>query len=435
MAISTEAKVGFVFFLGLAILAVSTIMVGQGELSLYKRGYTIDVVFPSVGGLRKNDSVELAGMEVGKVENLRIERDGVRVSLQLDEGVEIKRDSSISILEKSLLGGRIVSISMGSPGEDTVASGDTVKGKLVPAAAELVARASQMVEKLDETLNELEETMPKFASILGSMDEIAKKVEEGGGVLGKLISDEELGEKLEETLTELVDVAPKLGSMFESVERITKKIDRGEGTIGKLVVEETLYEDVSETLKTARVAGEKIAEFTERMEKVKTYIGLDSAYNEDSSQTLTKVYLRIEPRSHKFYLVGATALTGSGTEWDEKDEADMELDLQLGRRFLDNKLTGRIGLFETRIGAGIDYGFNDRFSLSLEGRNTWTREKDENIDPFLLRSRLQCRVWRGFYLHAGADNILDETAFNAGIRLEYSDEDIKYILSTLSIGK
>ena len=48
------------------------------------------------------------------------------------------------------------------------------------------------------------------------------------------------------------------------------------------------------------------------------------------------------------------------------DDADLELDLQLGRRFLSNKLTGRIGLFETRVGAGIDYAFNDRLSLSLE---------------------------------------------------------------------
>ena len=435
MAISTEVKVGFVFFLGLAILAVSTIMVGQGELRFYKRGYTIEVLFPSVGGLRKNDSVELAGMEVGKVESLQIEGDSVRVQLRLDEGVEIKRGSKIRILEKSLLGGRIVSISMGRSEEEVIAPGATVKGELVPATTELVARASQMVEKLDKTLSELEETMPKFSSILGSMDEIAKKVEEGKGALGKLITDEKLGENLEKTLTELADVAPKLGSMLESIDGIAKRIEKGEGTLGKLVAEETLYEDVSETLKTARVAGERIAEFTERVEKVKTYVGLDSTYNEDTSQTLTKVYLRIEPRPHKLYLVGATALTGPGTEWDQKDEADMELDLQLGRRFFDNRFTGRIGLFETRIGAGIDYELNDRFLLSLEGRDTWTREKDENIEPFLLRSRLQYRIWRGFYIHAGADNILDEAALNAGIRLEYSDEDIKYMLSTLSIGK
>ena len=219
------------------------------------------------------------------------------------------------------------------------------------------------------------------------------------------------------------------------MDKVAKRIEKGEGTLGKLLTEEKLYEEMSETIESARVAADGVAEFTTRIEQVKTYVGIDSAYNENTSQTLTKVYLRIEPRPHKLYLVGATALTGPGSEWDEKDEADLQLDLQLGRRFFDNKLTGRIGLFETRVGAGIDYALNDRISLSIEGRDVWTREKDENIDPFLLRSRFQCRIWRGFYLHAGADNILDETAFNFGLRLEYSDEDIKYMLSTLSIGR
>ncbi len=53
----------------------------------------------------------------------------------------------------------------------------------------------------------------------------------------------------------------------------------------------------------------------------------------------------------------------------------------------------------------------------------------------MLRSRLQIRIWRGFDIHAGADNILDEAALNAGIRLQYSDEDIKYMISALTLGR
>ncbi len=386
MAVSTEVKVGFVFFLGLGLLIILTIMVGQGELSLSKKGYCIDVLFDSVGGLRKNDTVELAGMEVGKVESLQIEENRIRVRLRVDNGVEIRTDSKIIIIEKSLLGGRVVSISMGKDGK-VVSPGAALTGEKVPSATELIAKAGDIGEELEATLAEMETAMPKLTSTL------------------------------------------------ETVDRIAKKIEKGEGTLGKLVAEEELYEDVSETLKSARVAADEVTKFTERVEQVTTYIGVDSTYNENTSQTLTKVYLRIQPRPHKLYLVGATALAGPGTEWDEKDEADLELDLQLGRRFFENKLTGRIGLFETRVGAAVDYAFNDRLLLSVEGRDTWTKEKDENIEPFLLRSRLQCRIWRGFYLHAGADNILDEVGVNFGLRLEYSDEDIKYMLSTLSLGR
>ena len=421
MAKSTEVKVGLVFFLGLGLLIIVTIMVRQGELGLNKKGYLIDVLFSSVGGLRKNDAVELAGMEIGKVEHLEIREGKIKVHLRIDEGIKIKKDSKIIIIEKSLLGGMVVSISMGSPEAETVSPGSILTGEKLTGMTEFIAKASIIGEKAENTL--------------GEIDEITKKIAAGEGTIGKLINEDNIAEKAEKTLDELGKAIPKLTSTFERVDRITEKIEKGEGTIGKLVAEEELYENVSETLESAKTVAEKVGEFTERIEKVRTYIGVDSAYNEDSANTLTKIYLRIEPRPHKLYLAGASVLTGSGTEWDEKDEADLELDLQLGRRFFDDKkLTGRVGLFESRVGAGIDYAFNNRFSLSVEGRDTWTREKNEDIDHFLLRSRLQCKIYRGLSFHIGADNILDETAFNFGLRLEFIDEDIKYILGALSAG-
>ena len=433
MVSSTEIKVGFVFFIGLGLLAIFTIMVGQGELGFYKKGYCIDVLFDSVGGLRKNDAVELAGMKVGKVESLRNEGEWIRVRLQIDDGVQIQRDSKIVIMEKSLLGGRTVSISIGKDPK-IIPPGTTLIGKKLSGTTELIAKASNIGEKLENTLLELEKAIPELTSTLKSVSSITTSIKEGKGTLGKLVTGEEIGESLEKTLKGMEEVGPKMISTLESIKRITKKIEEGKGTIGKLAAEEELYEDVSETLRSARVAADEVAKFTERIEKLKTYVGLDSAYNEDNNRILTKVYVRIEPQPHKLYLVGGSALTGTGTEWDEKDESDLELDLQLGRRFFDNKLTGRIGLFETRVGAGIDLRLNNRLSLSIEGRDTWTREKDEDVEPFLLRSRIRCRIWRGFYVHAGADNILDEPAINAGITLEYSDEDIKYVLGAMSIG-
>ncbi len=102
---------------------------------------------------------------------------------------------------------------------------------------------------------------------------------------------------------------------------------------------------------------------------------------------------------------------------------------------MDNRLTGRVGLFESRIGAGLDYDFSRRVSATIEGRNVWTREHDEEISPFLLRGRLNLKILRGVFLHAGADNILDEPGLNVGLRMEYSDEDIKYLIGILSLGR
>ena len=434
MSSSTHVKVGFVFFLGLAVFAVVTIMVGQGEFSLRNRGYCFDVIFDSVGGLRKNESVELGGMEAGKVKSLSIEGNKIRVGLRINEGIEIKKDCSITILEKSLLGGRVVSISMGSPGEQQITPGTTMKGEIVPGVTELIARASHLEEKIEQVLSEIEKPVSELNSVLKSIGRIADKIEKGKGIMGKLVNDEKLGESMEKTLTRMEDAGTKMNSALQSIGRITDKIEKGEGTLGKFVTQEDMYEEITETLESVKAAGEKVTEFTRCIEQIKTYIGVDSAYNEKNEHVLTKVYLRIEPIPDKLYIVGANALTGPGTEWDKEDKLDVELDLQLGKRFFNNRFTGRIGIFESRVGAGFDIGLNKNFTWTVEGRDTWKNEKDENIDPFLLRSRIQWRVWRGIYIHAGADNILDEPAFNVGIRLEYYDEHVKYLVSTIAAG-
>ena len=434
MSSSTHVKVGFVFFLGLAVLAVITIMVGQGEFSLRNRGYCFDVIFDSVGGLRKNESVELGGMEVGKVKSLSIEGNKIRAGLRINEGIEIKKDCRITILEKSLLGGRVVSIDMGSPGEQQITPGATMKGEVIPGVTELIAKASNLEEKIEHTLSEIERPVSELISVMESIGRITSKIENGKGVMGKLVNDEKLGESMEKTLTRMEDAGTKMNSALQSIGRITDKIEKGEGTLGKFVTQEDMYEEITETLESVKSAGEKVTEFTQLVERIKTHIGVYSAYNEKTEHILTKVYLRIEPIPDKLYLVGANILTGPGTEWDKEDKLDVELDLQLGKRFFNSRFTGRIGIFESRVGAGFDIGLNKNFTWTVEGRDTWKNEKDENIDTFLLRSRIQWRVWRGIYIHAGADNILDEPAFNVGIRLEYHDEHVKYLVSTIAAG-
>ena len=76
MHISTEAKVGLFVLIGLIILAYMSFKVGQQGFSLLKHGYTITAVFDNVSGLeKKGASVQMAGVEIGKVEDIQL-KDG-----------------------------------------------------------------------------------------------------------------------------------------------------------------------------------------------------------------------------------------------------------------------------------------------------------------------------------------------------------------------
>ncbi len=425
MSKSTERIVGLFFFIGLGALIVLMIMIGKGEINIQKKSYPIYALFDSIGGLRAGNIVDLAGMEIGRVNSFRQEGEKIRVELRIDEGIQIRSDSTIKIVEESLLGGRRISITMGTPESPSVAPGSTIPGTIAPGASQLISQLNEGADEAKKTLKEARASIPKLNSAIESASAIIKKVESGEGTLGKIIMDEEIYEEAKK-------IIPKLSSTVESASAIVRKIEGGEGTLGKIIMDEEVYEEMSGALSSTKDAAEKVGEFTGKMDKLQTYVGLCAGYNRENEQVLSKVYLRFEPCPSKLYLLGGTALTGSGTEWDTSDEADIELDLQVGKRFCGNKLTGRVGLFESRAGAGLDYAFNERLSMTVEGRDVWTKEKDEGIEPFLLRAHLQCRLWRGLYINLGADNILDEPGLNAGIRIEYRDEDIKYLFGAMS---
>jgi phospholipid/cholesterol/gamma-HCH transport system substrate-binding protein len=80
-------------------------------------GYTVYATFPTVGGLRAGSSVEIAGVEVGRVEEISLKDYQARVALRIDGGIKLPEDSIVSIRTKGLIGEQLVRISPGGATE------------------------------------------------------------------------------------------------------------------------------------------------------------------------------------------------------------------------------------------------------------------------------------------------------------------------------
>ena len=101
-------------FLVLGILALGYLSVKLGRVSfLGNPGYRITVDFPSVGGLKAGSSVEIAGVEIGRVESIGLADYQARVVLRLQKDVKLQEDSIASIKTKGLIGEKFVRISPG----------------------------------------------------------------------------------------------------------------------------------------------------------------------------------------------------------------------------------------------------------------------------------------------------------------------------------
>ena len=77
------------------------------------RGYKVTVDFPSVGGLKAGSTVEIAGVEIGRVDSIGLDNYQARVILRVQKGIKLQEDSIASIKTKGLIGEKYVRISPG----------------------------------------------------------------------------------------------------------------------------------------------------------------------------------------------------------------------------------------------------------------------------------------------------------------------------------
>ena len=110
----TRVNIAVGVFLILGLFALGYLSVKLGKVSLFgSGGYAVTVEFPSVGGLRTGSSVEIAGVEIGRVESIGLSDYQARVVLRVRDEVKLQEDAIASIKTKGLIGEKYIRISPG----------------------------------------------------------------------------------------------------------------------------------------------------------------------------------------------------------------------------------------------------------------------------------------------------------------------------------
>jgi phospholipid/cholesterol/gamma-HCH transport system substrate-binding protein len=108
-----EMAVGVFIIVGILALAYLSVKLGRLEV-IHTGGYTLYADFSDIGGLRPGASVVIAGVPVGSVKSMRLNRDyQALVALNIDRGVTIQEDAIASIKTKGLIGEQYVQITPG----------------------------------------------------------------------------------------------------------------------------------------------------------------------------------------------------------------------------------------------------------------------------------------------------------------------------------
>ena len=107
-----EVIVGLFVILGLCALAYLSVRLGQLQIG-QGNTYDLTAVFPTVAGLREGATVEIAGVQVGRVQDIQLADYAAAVTLRIDKQVQLQEDAIASIRTRGLIGEKYVRVSPG----------------------------------------------------------------------------------------------------------------------------------------------------------------------------------------------------------------------------------------------------------------------------------------------------------------------------------
>lgn len=283
----SELRVGIFMFAALVVTGF-LILNSSGDFNPFEKRMRLKARFVSADGLRAGGDVQLAGVKIGKVEEVvflppdapngeRVEATFLVVQ-QLDKKPItelIRTDSTAQLVATSILANdKMINIVPG-----------TTKGQPVGDNAVLASTATASLNQLTSTGNDLLTQINKLAI---PANEILQKANNGQGTLGRVVNDEALYESLNATINEAKNTIEKINSgkgtagklvndpaLYDSLnktvanlESIAADVKGGRGSAGKFVNDDALYNDARDAIADLRKSAAKINEIADDVKSI-----------------------------------------------------------------------------------------------------------------------------------------------------------------------
>ncbi len=305
---------------------------------------------------------------------------------------------------------------------------------------------------------ELRTQIPRLAD---SIDRVATEV---GGTVGENRKD------VHAVVENLRDLSKDLRTTADNLNGITGQIRSGEGTVGKLVYSNEAHDKLTNALTAVEGGVNELRNTLGRAGRMRLDLGIQANYYAGLKQTpvtqfvggnaRSEVMLRItpDPEKNRFYNIniaddphgsaqtrtyeqtitdpntGQTTTTITDTT---KYDRTYLLGAQVG--WVLDQFAVRIGMIDSTGGAAVDYQFNPRIRLTGEAFD-FGKKRDPNphlrlSGQYILRN--ETAKTPQIFVSGGLDDPLNKNGrsvtFGGGIR--WRDDDLKYLLSSVPIGK
>ncbi len=492
----TEIKVGLFVLTALAVLVFMSLRVGSGSF-FGEDTYEIDVVFDSITGLKPDAPVEIAGIEVGRIKDIRLDNNRARLTLAIEEGIDITADSIASIKARGVLGDKFIHITPGQKSDTPLKQGETIAHAVTAAdLEEMFQKVGQMADDISVVTKSLAgaiggeqgqkdmrlivESLRDFSVGINKMvqtnaegiDTIVKNLRSFSTDLNRFSSENnerlttivknfeqasvqmryamdrmnavltkvDSGHGAVATMINDKDLATDLKGSMASLQSVMQKIDEGQGSLGKLINDEQTVEELDEAL-------EGINRYLAKQDTFKTVFDFQTEYATRHDDFRTAVNFELHPSASHYYTlgvvsdaIGRTTRTETYTQqWiDGKYSSVKEVKEKKERdKLLFNAQVAR--RWEDLVIRGGLFSSTGGVGLDyylFDDRVKLFGEVYDFIstDNPYYRAGGQLFFLNNFYLTAGGTDLgSSDSSPFVGIGLRFTDDDFKYIMSGASV--
>lgn len=297
-----EWKVGLFVLIGFVLLAVLMLGFSKG-LTLFRPTYTILLRSTDVGSLKVRSAVNMSGVQVGTVSDIRLAPDGrsVTLTLKIYNEFPIHRDARFTIEQSNLLGDEYVAITPTKNAAPVFRNGGIAHAEApfnftetARTAAGLVVRVGQTAQQLTETVADLrrvllnDQTLTNLAitaqnlrdtseratttlnGLNSAVDEINSLLLTNGPSVSLVASNLSLFSQDLKTAGStlnnlLVTNAPEVNAAIKNIETssetlrsLLKNLEEGKGAAGKLLRDEQLSANLSQVAQNLSVTSSNL---------------------------------------------------------------------------------------------------------------------------------------------------------------------------------
>lgn len=300
----SELRVG-IFMLAALLVTGFLILNSSGNFNPFEKKIRLKSRFESADGLHAGADVQLAGVSIGKVEDVKFlppdspKGERIEATLTVVQILDkkpisdlIRSDSKAQLIATSILGNdKMINIIPG-----------TSEGAPIQDNELLQSSAGNSLTQLTETGNDLFQQLKKLSV---PANEILNKANHGEGTLGRVINDESLYKSLDSAVVETKATMSRLKLTIE-------KINKGEGSAGKLVNDPALYESLNKTVEHLEAISKEINEGRGSAGK---FVNDDALYNEtrDTVAELKKSVEKISMIADDVKAITADLKEGKGS--------------------------------------------------------------------------------------------------------------------------